>query len=143
LFLFTKAMLAGKHIDVFNNGQMVRDFTYIDDIARGVVSVLDKPAVGFEAQKSIKDDTPASPKPYRIFNIGNGNPIPLMTYIEAIERELKIRAKINMLPMQPGDVPKTFADTSELAKWTGFKPNTPVNKGVKKFVQWYLSFYGH
>jgi UDP-glucuronate 4-epimerase len=143
LFLFTKAMLAGKHIDVFNNGQMVRDFTYIDDIVRGVVSVLDKPAVGFEVQKPIKNDTPVSSKPYRVFNIGNGNPTPLMAYIEAIESELKIRAKMNMLPMQPGDVPKTFADTSELVKWTGFKPNTPINKGVKKFVQWYLSFYGH
>ncbi|MBE7369909.1 NAD-dependent epimerase [Ramlibacter pallidus] len=141
LFLFTKAMLEGKAIDVFNNGQMVRDFTYVDDIVEGVIRVNDKtatPSPGFDPSSP---DPATSNAPYRIFNIGNSQPTPLMDYIRALEEALGIEARKNMLPMQPGDVPATNADTSELDAWVGFKPNTPVAVGVGRFVQWYRKHY--
>ena len=141
LFLFAKAILQGEAIPVFNNGQMVRDFTYIDDIVEGVIRVLDKPAIpnaNFDA--SLPDPATAA-VPYRVFNIGNGNPTPLMDYIAALETALGMEADKEFLPMQPGDVPSTSADTRELGEWVGFQPNTPVTHGVAKFVAWYLDFY--
>ena len=142
LFLFTKAMLAGEPIQVFNNGQMVRDFTYVDDIVESLIRVLDKPAAPATAFDSAQPDPATSWAPHRVFNIGNSNPTPLMDYIEALEAALSIKATKKFLPMQPGDVPVTAADTSALESWTGFKPNTPVKEGVARFVSWYREFYG-
>ena len=142
LFLFTRAMLAGEPIQVFNHGQMVRDFTYIDDIIESLIRVLDRPAKPDPAFDPAQPDPATSWAPHRVFNIGNSNPTPLMDYIEAIERALGITATKELLPMQPGDVPATAADTSALEDWTGFKPNTPVSEGVARFVAWYREFYG-
>jgi UDP-glucuronate 4-epimerase len=144
LFLFTRAMLEGRPIQVFNHGQMVRDFTYVDDIVESLIRVLDKPATpdpGFDAGVPVPDPA-TSWAPHRVFNIGNSNPTPLMDYIEAIEAALGVTAVKEFLPMQPGDVPATAADTSALEAWTGFKPNTPVREGVARFVAWYREFYG-
>ena len=141
LFLFTRAMLAGKPIQVFNNGQMVRDFTYVDDIIESLVRLLDKPAAPDTAFDSSSPDPATSWAPHRVFNIGNSNPTPLMDYIEAVEAALGITAIKEFLPMQPGDVPATAADTSALEAWTGFKPNTLVKDGVARFVAWYREFY--
>jgi UDP-glucuronate 4-epimerase len=142
LFLFTKAILEGRAIDVFNNGQMVRDFTYIDDIAQGVVRVLDRvaaPDVEFDADHP---DPASSNAPYRVFNIGNNSPVKLMEFIDAIETATGRQAVKNFLPMQPGDVPATFADVNELAKWPGFCPSTPVSEGIDRFVRWYRGYFG-
>ena len=137
LFLFTKAILEDRPIDVFNHGRMVRDFTYIDDIADGVVRVLDRPATADAAFDAADPDPARSNAPYRVFNIGNSEPVELMAFIEAIEAAVGRPAKKNFLPMQSGDVPATFADVSELGRWTGFKPGTPVAEGVARFVAWY------
>jgi len=142
LFLFTKAMLAGEPIQVFNNGQMVRDFTYVDDIIESLLRLLEKPAAADPGFDPTHPDPATSWAPHRVFNIGNSNPTPLLAYIEAIESALGITASKTFLPMQPGDVPSTAADTSALEAWTGFKPNTPVNEGVARFVAWYRDFYG-
>ena len=142
LFLFANAIMAGRPIDVFNHGEMVRDFTFIDDIVEGVVRVLDKAATPNPAYDAAQPDPATSDAPYRVFNIGNGDPTPLMDYIRALEAALGLKAKMNMMPMQPGDVPATAADTAELGKWVGFQPYTPVHNGVQKFVEWYLSYYG-
>ena len=142
LFLFTRAMLAGEPIQVFNNGQMVRDFTYVSDIIESLVRLLDKPAAPDPAFDPAAPDPATSWAPHRVFNIGNSNPTPLMDYIEAIESALGITAEKQFLPMQPGDVPATAADTSALEAWVGFKPNTPVREGVARFVAWYREFYG-
>jgi UDP-glucuronate 4-epimerase len=141
LFLFADAMMKGNPIDVFNNGKMVRDFTYIDDIVEGIVRVLDKPATPNPNYSASNPDPATAAAPYRIFNIGNGSPTPLMTYINALESALGILSQKNFLPMQAGDVPATFADTSELANWVGFCPDTPVDDGIKRFVAWYRSYY--
>ena len=141
LFLFANAIMAGRPIDVFNHGEMVRDFTFIDDIVEGVVRVLDKAAAPNPAYDAAHPDPATSDAPYRVFNIGNGDPTPLMDYIRALEAALGLKAKMNMMPMQPGDVPATAADTAELGKWVGFQPYTPVHTGVQKFVEWYLSYY--
>jgi UDP-glucuronate 4-epimerase len=141
LFLFANAMLKGNPIDVFNDGKMVRDFTFIDDIVEGVIRVLDKPATPAVKFDALHPDPATSNAPYRVFNIGNGNPTPLMDYIGALESALGITAKKNFLPMQPGDVSATSADTSELGKWVGFQPDTKVAVGVQKFAKWYLSHY--
>ena len=141
LFLFTKAMLAGLPIQVFNNGQMVRDFTYVDDIIESLIRVLDKPATSDATFDPGQPDPATSWAPHRVFNIGNSTPTPLMEYIEAIESALGITAIKEFLPMQPGDVPATSASTSALEVWTGFKPNTPVKEGVARFVSWYRDFY--
>ena len=141
LFLFTKAMLAGQPIDVFNHGQMVRDFTYIDDIVEGVIRVIDKPAEPSASFNPAAPDPATSNAPYRVFNIGNNQPTPLMDYIEALEQALGITAKKNFLPMQAGDVPATAANTDELDAWVGFKPNTSVKVGVGRFVGWYLEHW--
>ena len=141
LFLFTKAILAGEPIQVFNNGQMVRDFTYIDDIIEGLIRVLDKPAMANPAFDPAQPDPATSNAPYRVFNIGNSHPTPLMDYIQALEVALGREALKHYLPMQPGDVPATNADTRELEAWIDFKPNTSVRQGVQRFVNWYREFY--
>jgi UDP-glucuronate 4-epimerase len=141
LFLFTKAILAGQAIDVFNHGQMVRDFTYIDDIVEGLIRVLDKPATPAPAFNPAQPDPATSSAPYRVFNIGNSQPTPLMDYIQALETALGREATKNYLPMQPGDVPATNADTTELDAWVGFKPNTAVADGVRRFADWYRGYY--
>jgi len=141
LFLFTKAILAGEPIKVFNHGDMVRDFTFIDDIVEGVVRLAHKPATDDATFDAAQPDPSVSAVPYRIFNIGNGQPTPLMDYIQALEEALGKRAITEMLPMQPGDVPVTSADTSKLGAWVGFQPNTPVRDGVQQFVDWYRDYY--
>lgn len=142
LFLFTKAMLEGKPIQVFNNGQMVRDFTYVDDIVESLLRLLEKPAASYPTFDPQAPNPSTSWAPHRVFNIGNSNPTPLMEYIEAVELALGVTAEKQMLPMQPGDVPATAADTSALEAWVQFKPNTPVQEGVARFVAWYRKFYG-
>ncbi|MDA9022810.1 NAD-dependent epimerase [Alphaproteobacteria bacterium] len=141
LFLFADAMIEGKQIDVFNNGEMVRDFTYIDDIVESVVRVLDKPATPETNFNSFMPDPASSNAPYRIFNIGNGKPTPLMDYIAALELALGVTAKKRFLPMQPGDVLSTLADTKEIDEWIRFRPNTSILVGVKKFVEWYFCYH--
>ena len=141
LFLFTRAILKGEAIPVFNKGQMVRDFTYIDDIVKGVIRVLDKRAAPNADFDPNVPDPATSAAPYRVFNIGNGRPVPLMDFISALEQALGIEAIKDFLPMQPGDVPATVADTRELGEWVGFQPNTAVIDGVAKFAEWYRGFY--
>ncbi|MBB5204344.1 UDP-glucuronate 4-epimerase [Inhella inkyongensis] len=141
LFLFTKAILEGRAIDVFNHGQMVRDFTYIDDIAEGVVRVLDRPAEADPTYDAKAADPARSNAPYRVFNIGNHDPVTLMEFIEAIESAIGTEAKKNFLPLQAGDVPATHADVEELGAWTGFKPAMPVPQGIKNFVAWYRDYF--
>jgi len=141
LFLFTRAILDGRPIDVFNHGNMVRDFTFIDDIVEGVVRVLDRPAEPSPWFDTARPDPATSNAPYRVFNIGNSQPTPLAEYIKAIEQALGKKAEWNKLPMQPGDVPATSANTDELDAWVGFKPSTPVSVGVGRFVEWYREFY--
>jgi UDP-glucuronate 4-epimerase len=138
--LFTKAILEGKPIDVFNHGKMQRDFTYVDDIVEGVVRVLDKPAAPNPAFDTANPDPSSSYAPYRVYNIGNHQPVELMTFIETIENALGKKAIKNMLPMQAGDVVSTFAETSELRKEFGFAPSTSLEVGVGKFVNWYLDY---
>ena len=142
LFLFTKAILEGRPINVFNHGQMIRDFTYIDDIAEGVVRVLDRTATADPAYDPAQADPARSSAPYRVFNIGNHAPIQLMSFIEAIERAVGREAVKNFMPLQDGDVPATHADVEELAAWTGFRPAMPVPEGVQRFVDWYRGYYG-
>ncbi|NVJ49621.1 MAG: NAD-dependent epimerase [Gammaproteobacteria bacterium] len=141
LFLFTKGILEGNTIDIYNNGDMIRDFTYIDDIVEGVVRVLDAPPQGNPEWSGDKPDPATSFCQYRVFNIGNNNPVKLMDFVNAIERAVGKEAKKNLMPMQPGDVPSTSADVSELEKAVGFKPNTSVETGINNFVKWYREFY--
>ncbi len=141
LFLFTKAMLAGEPIKVFNHGRMVRDFTYVDDIAEGVVRVLDRIATADPGFDAASPDPARSNAPYRVFNIGNNDPVRLMEFIEAIEAAIGRVAQKEFLPLQDGDVPATSADVSELEAWTGFRPATPVPEGIRRFVQWYRSYF--
>ncbi|WIV96546.1 NAD-dependent epimerase [Kinneretia aquatilis] len=141
LFLFTKAIIEGKPINVFNHGKMIRDFTYIDDIAEGVVRVLDRPATPEPGYDSDKSDPAHSNAPYRVFNIGNHAPIQLMAFIEAIEKAVGREAIKNFMPLQDGDVPATHADVEELAAWTDFRPAMPVPDGVAKFVAWYRDYF--
>ena len=141
LFLFTKNILAGKPIDVFNYGNHRRDFTYIDDIAQGVVHSADRVATA-DAQWNSDDPDPATSKaPYRLYNIGNNQPVELGRYIECIERSLGRKATKNLLPLQPGDVPDTFADIDDLVRDVGYRPATPVEVGVERFVRWYVDYY--
>ena len=141
LFKFTDAIVNGRPIDIYNHGQMIRDFTYIDDIVEGVVRLADKPAAADEVFDVAVPDAGSSNVPWRIFNIGNGQPTPLMDYISALEQTLGVEARKNFMEMQPGDVLVTSADTSRLNEWVGFKPNTPVQTGIKRFVDWYRMFY--
>jgi UDP-glucuronate 4-epimerase len=140
-FLFADAILAGRPIDVFNHGDMKRDFTYIDDIVEGVVRVLDRPAQGRPDFDPMAPDPASSRAPYRIFNIGNADPVPLMDFIGALEAAIGLTATRNFLPMQDGDVPATYADTSQLAALVGFAPRTDVHEGVRRFVAWYRAYY--
>lgn len=141
-FLFADAILAGRPIEVFNHGEMRRDFTYIDDIAEGVVRVLERPpAAGDPAFDPLLPDPSRSTAPYRVFNIGNSDPIPLLDFIAAMEAALGVKAVRRMLPMQDGDVPATYADTSALREWAGFAPHTDVRDGVRRFVDWYRAYY--
>jgi UDP-glucuronate 4-epimerase len=142
LFLFTKAMLEGRPIQVFNHGQMVRDFTYVDDIVESLVRLLNKPAAPDPTFDALQPNPATSWSPHRVFNIGNSNPTPLIAYIEAVEQALGVKAEKELLPMQQGDVPATAADASALEAWVGFKPNTTVQQGVARFVAWYREFYG-
>ena len=142
LFLFTKNILEGKPIPVFNYGKHSRDFTYIDDIVEGVLRISDKIAEPDGAWRADAPDPATSNAPFRIYNIGNNSPVELGTYIEAIEQELGRKAERQLLPLQKGDVPDTFADVSELVAAVNYKPATPVATGVARFVQWYREYFG-
>jgi len=141
LFLFTKAILAGKPIDVFNHGKMRRDFTYVDDIVEGVVRVADNVAAPNPTWSGDAPDPGTSKAPYRIYNIGNHSPVELMHLIEVLETALGKKAEKNFLPIQPGDVPATYADVDDLVRDVGFKPETPIEVGVERFVAWYREYY--
>lgn len=141
LFLFTKNIIEGKPIDVFNFGKHRRDFTYIDDIVEGVIRTMDHTAQPNADWAATSPDPGTSRAPYRIYNIGNQTPVPLMRYIEVIEDCLGKKADTRLLPMQAGDVPDTWADTKALEDDVGYRPTTPIEEGVRKFVEWYLDFY--
>lgn len=141
LFLFTKAILEGKPIDVFNHGNMQRDFTYVDDIVEGVIRVLDRVATPDSGYRAEAPDPGTSNVPYRVFNIGNHNPVPLLDFIACIEDALGMKAQKNLLPLQDGDVPATYADVDALRDWVGFTPATDIRTGVGRFVDWYRGYY--
>ncbi|MFT6733293.1 MAG: UDP-glucuronate 4-epimerase [Polaribacter sp.] len=141
LFLFAKGILEGEPINIFNNGDMVRDFTYIDDIVEGIVRVLDNPPSGNPEWSGDKPDPATSYAKYRVFNIGNNSPVKLMDFVEAIENAVGKKAIKNFMPMQPGDVPSTCADVTELEKETGFKPATSIQQGIDNFVAWYREYF--
>jgi UDP-glucuronate 4-epimerase len=142
LFKFTQKILAGEPIEVFNNGHHARDFTYIDDVVEGVLRTADKIAEPNPNWTGETPDPATSMSPYRLYNIGNNSPVELMDFIGAIEHALGREAKKIYLPMQPGDVPKTFADVDDLVRDVGFKPATPLSEGIARFVSWYRSYYG-
>ncbi len=141
LFLFTKAIFELKPIKVFNDGNMIRDFTYIDDIIESVIRVIDKPPVDNPNFDKSNPNSATSWAPHKVFNIGNSDPVPLMSFIKAIEDAVGIKAIKNFQPIQPGDVPATHADTKLLEKWIDFKPETSIKKGIEIFVEWYKNFY--
>jgi len=141
LFLFTKAILEGRPIDVFNHGNMLRDFTYVDDIVEGVIRLLDRTATANPGYVAEEADPATSNVPYRVFNIGNNDPVPLLDFIGAIENALGMKAERRLLPLQDGDVPATFADTALLDDWVGFAPATPIQEGVSRFIAWYRDYY--
>lgn len=141
LFLFTEAILKGESIKVFNYGKMKRDFTFIDDIVKGVIKVADRPAKPNPDFDPLKPDPGSSKAPFKIYNIGNSSPVLLMDYIHAIEKGLGKTAKMELLPLQPGDVPASHADVQDLVRDTGYKPSTPIEEGVRAFTNWYLSYY--
>ncbi len=141
LFLFTKAILEGKPIDVYNHGKMQRDFTYIDDVVEGVVRVLDRNPAPNTAWSGERPDPGTSWAPYRLYNIGNHAPVELLRFIEVLEEALGRKAEKNFLPMQPGDVPATYADVSALVRDVGFQPSTTIEAGIPRFVEWYRRFY--
>lgn len=141
LFLFTKAMLENKPIDVFNHGEMKRDFTYVADIVEGIVRVIDNPPAGIADWNAAQPDPSNSKAPYQVYNIGNSSPVKLMDFIEAIEESIGCKAEKNMLPLQAGDVPATWADTTDLERNLGYRPDTPIKVGVQRFVEWYRQFY--
>ena len=143
LFIFTKSILNDEPITVFNNGQMIRDFTYIDDIVESIKRILNKPAIPDNSFDQRNPNPSTSWAPYKVFNIGNSTPTPLIDYISAIEHELGLNAKKLLVPMQLGDVPATESDSTELESWINFKPNTSIKYGVKKFIKWYKDFYGY
>ena len=142
LFKFTRGILAGEPIQVFNEGRMVRDFTYVDDIVEGIVRVLDQAATPDPKWNGDDPDPARSYAPYRVFNIGNNRPVELLEYISVLEECLGRKAVLELLPMQPGDVPATMADVSELERAVGFRPATSVKEGVRRFVDWYCRYYG-
>ena len=141
LYLFTKAIIENKPIDVFNHGNMQRDFTYIDDIVEGIIRVNDNPPKGNKEWDGKNPDPSSSPAPYKIYNIGNNNPVKLMDFIQALEKKLGKKAKKNMLPIQAGDVPSTYADVSDLIADLKYKPQTSIQDGINNFVNWYIEFF--
>ena len=141
LFKFARGILAGTPLPVFNHGRMMRDFTYIDDVVEGVLRVIDRPAQPDPGWDSERPDSARSSAPWRLLNIGNHQPVELMRYIRVLEECLGRKAILDLQPMQPGDVPATYADVTELAAATGFTPATPVETGVRRFVDWYLGYY--
>jgi UDP-glucuronate 4-epimerase len=141
LFLFTRAILEGRPIDVFNHGRMQRDFTYIDDIAEGVVRVVDKIATPDPAYDAMRPDPATGAAPFRVFNIGNNQPVALMDFIACIEQSVGRVAEKNYLPLQDGDVPATYADVDSLVQWVGFAPKTSIADGIARFVEWYRDYY--
>lgn len=141
LFLFTRAIIEGKPIDVFNNGEMRRDFTYIDDIVEGIVRVIDNPPAGNSDWSGMHPDPSCSKAPYKVYNIGNSSPVRLMDFIESIEKALGKTAQKNFLPLQAGDVPATWANVEDLVEDLGYKPNTAIGLGVERFIKWYNKFY--
>lgn len=142
LFLFTKAIIDGHPIEIFNHGHMVRDFTYVDDVVESVVRIVNKPASPDDEFDIMHPNPASSWAPYRVYNIGNSNPVPLMDYIEALERALGRTAEKKFMDIQPGDVPATAADTSALQSWIQYKPNTSIAEGIYRFVEWYREYYG-
>ncbi len=140
-FLFTKAILDNKRIDVYNNGNMRRDFTYVDDIVEGIYRITKKIPEPDPEWNGENPDTASSFAPYKIFNIGNNQPVQLMEFIETLEEHLGRKAEKNLMSMQPGDVSATYADVDDLMKEVGFKPKTDIKEGVKKFVEWYRTYY--
>ena len=141
LFLFTKRILAGEPIDVFNGGNHQRDFTYIDDIVEGVIGAVDRAAAPDPRWDSAKPSPSSGAAPYRVYNIGNQQPVTLLRYIDVLERCLGRKAQRNLMPMQPGDLPDTWADVEALARDVGYRPRTELQTGVKRFVEWYLEYY--
>jgi UDP-glucuronate 4-epimerase len=141
LFLFTKAILEDRPIDVYNNGEMQRDFTYIDDIVEGVFRIIDKIPVPNPDWHGDHPDPATSFAPYKIYNIGNNRPVGLLEFIHILEKQLGRKAKLNLLPIQPGDVPRTFADIDDLMRDVGFKPLTSIEDGIRQFVEWYREYY--
>lgn len=141
LFIFTKAILEGKPIDVYNYGKIQRDFTYIDDIIEGVISILDSPPEGNKSWNGEKPDPSSSIAPYKVYNIGNSNPVKLMNFIDAIEEKLNTKAKKNLMPIQPGDIPETWADVEDLSNDFHYKPSTTIKTGIAKFIDWYIDYY--
>jgi UDP-glucuronate 4-epimerase len=141
LFLFTKAALEGRTIDVFNNGNMLRDFTYIDDIVEGIIRVIDNPANKDDKWNGKDGRVSTSSAPYKVYNIGNNNPVRLMDFIVAIENKLGKTIEKNFMPIQAGDVPATYADVTDLVEDLGYKPATPIQEGINNFIDWYLAFF--
>lgn len=141
LFLFTRAILQNQPIDVFNNGEMMRDFTYVDDIVEGIIRVIDNPAAGNRSWSGKDPDPGSSKAPYKIYNIGNSNPVKLLDFIRAIENAIGKKAELNLMPIQPGDVPATWADVEDLVENLDYHPDTPIEKGVEAFVNWYRSYF--
>lgn len=141
LFKFTRAILAGEKIQVFNHGKHRRDFTYIDDIVEGVIRILDRPAPPNPHWRGANPDPGSSAAPWRVYNIGNNRPVELMDYIAALEKALGKPAQMDMLPLQPGDVPDTYADVTDLAEQFHYRPNTPVAEGIARFVDWYRQYF--
>ncbi|MBX3301107.1 MAG: NAD-dependent epimerase [Nitrospira sp.] len=141
LFIFTKAILEGRPIDVFNQGKMQRDFTYVDDIVEGIIRTLDHPATANAAWSGEKPDPGTSSAPARIYNIGNHQPVELLHFIDVLENALGKKAEKRLMPLQPGDVPATYADIDDLTNDVGFKPTTPIEVGIPRFVKWYREFY--
>ena len=141
LFKFTNAILEGNQIDVYNHGNHLRDFTYIDDIVEGLIRVLEKPAKSNPAWDGVNPDPGSSISPWRVYNIGNNSPVKLSDFIETIEKTLEIKAKQNFLPLQEGDVPNTYADVEDLVKEFDYKPSTSINDGIERFIIWYRKYY--
>lgn len=141
-FKFTRAIIEGRPIELYNNGDMLRDFTYIDDVVEGVVRVADKPARPDPNWSSDAPNPATSSAPYRLYNIGHSDPVPLLEFVEVLERHLGIRARREYLPMQPGDVLATYADVTDLEREVGYRPETPIDVGLGRFVEWYREYYG-
>jgi UDP-glucuronate 4-epimerase len=141
MFIFTKAILAGAPIRLFNNGQMRRDFTYVDDIVEGVVRLIDSPPAANPSWKADRPDPSTSKAPWRLYNIGNNNPVEVNHVVDLLEQELGRKAVRTLVPMQPGDVPASWADVDDLARDFGFKPGTPIEAGIRRFVAWYRDYY--